>query len=698
MAWNKPKLCVNNVFYRKKNFTLEKNNNNILSVLLIDSEYTADLTKIINIVKVYIKYQIYRKYRHSLTKKQQQHVHSKLKVTFISLFLLNSQHLYFTTDNTLAPNPQKKHQYLKVGLLLISVIIYIAKKIKDMKANAKTFSDTNASSDSLPIHNDEYERKWKGKNKQGKIAAFFAKFVPNSTNSREAKKHKKRVIFYSLLISLFFTLFGLVFYLSSKNNYTSSDLFNTIDHLIKPLKETNGLTSNFKDNKKGKIGGLQNIDETQFDIEQLIEESKDKSWLYALGLDDKEYYDHDFRNLDIDSVNKFDKGARHFLITNEAEIYSSEDNKKALELELEMLLASSVESYDLYDFKGDPDGVNNRDHVLFLVPLRNAEAVLPLMFRHLMNLTYPHELIDLGFLVSDCSPEDKTLETLVDFSLSMQNGTLINILEKLPIYTEADTLHLSYMHKNYLNNVDQAFSPPYHMGYTKPFRSIQIFDKNFGQVIGQGFSDRHAVKVQGVRRKLMGRARNWLVSNTLKPYHSWVYWRDVDVELCPGSVIQDLMKHNYDVIVPNVWRPLPSFLGSEQPYDLNSWIESPPALELAKTLDEDDVIVEGYAEYPTWRVHLANLRNADGNPDDLIDLDGVGGVSILAKAKVFRSGINFPAHTFENHAETEAFGKMARKSGFKVGGLPHYVLWHIYEPSEDDLREMANREREKRRD
>ncbi|CAI8507875.1 unnamed protein product [Hanseniaspora opuntiae] len=288
-----------------------------------------------------------------------------------------------------------------------------------MKANAKTFSDTNASSDSLPIHNDEYERKWKGKNKQGKIAAFFAKFVPNSTNSREAKKHKKRVIFYSLLISF-------------------------VLHLVwpGPLKETNGLTSNFKDNKKGKIGGLQNIDETQFDIEQLIEESKDKSGLYALGLDDKEYYDHDFRNLDIDSVNKFDKGARHFLITNEAEIYSSEDNKKALELELEMLLASSVESYDLYDFKGDPDGVNNRDHVLFLVPLRNAEAVLPLMFRHLMNLTYPHELIDLGFLVSDCSPEDKTLETLVDFSLSMQNGTLINILEKLPIYTEADTLAL----------------------------------------------------------------------------------------------------------------------------------------------------------------------------------------------------------------------------------------------------------------
>ena len=51
-------------------------------------------------------------------------------------------------------------------------------------------------------------------------------------------------------------------------------------------------------------------------------------------------------------------------------------------------------------------------------------------------------------------------------------------------------------------------------------------------------------------------------------------------------------------------------LGNEQPYDLNSWVESDAGLELAKTLNEDDVIVEGYAEYPTWRAHLAYIRDA----------------------------------------------------------------------------------------
>lgn len=110
-----------------------------------------------------------------------------------------------------------------------------------------------------------------------------------------------------------------------------------------------------------------------------------------------------------------------------------------------------------------------------------------------------------------------------------------------------------------------------------------------------------------------------------------------------------------------MWRPLPDWLGGEQPYDLNSWQESETALALADTLDEDAVIVEGYAEYATWRPHLAYLRDPYGDPDMEMDIDGVGGVSILAKAKVFRSGVHFPAFSFEKHAETEGFGKVRYK-------------------------------------
>jgi mannan polymerase II complex ANP1 subunit len=76
-------------------------------------------------------------------------------------------------------------------------------------------------------------------------------------------------------------------------------------------------------------------------------------------------------------------------------------------------------------------------------------------------------------------------------------------------------------------------------------------------------------------------------------------------------------------------------------------------LQLARDLDEDAVIVEGYSEYATWRPHLAYLRDPYGDPLEEMDLDGVGGVSILTKARVFRSGTLFPAFSYERHAETE---------------------------------------------
>ncbi|CUS21422.1 LAQU0S03e02234g1_1 [Lachancea quebecensis] len=423
----------------------------------------------------------------------------------------------------------------------------------------------------------------------------------------------------------------------------------------------------------------------------------------GLLLEESEYYNFDLHDADSEALRKFDDGAEHYLISQGGQEALTPSDKERYEEEVKFLLDSTVEHYDLRAFEGSAEGEQNREHVLLLVPLRNAEQVLPLMFKNLMNLTYPHELIDLAFLVSDCSDDDKTLEALLEYCKELQSGTLSDVFaahnsdEELLKEKGTHDLFLKYMRPSYLKMVKDAYNPPFHKGYDKPFRSVQIFQKDFGQIIGQGFSDRHAVKVQGIRRKLMGRARNWLTANALKPYHSWVYWRDADVELCPGSVIQDLMSTGYDVAVPNVWRPLPEFLEGEQPYDLNSWIESDPALQLANTLDEDDVIVEGYAEYPTWRVHLAYLRDPDSNPKDIIELDGVGGVSILAKAKLFRNGVHFPAFTFENHAETEAFGKMAKKMGYRVAGLPHYTLWHIYEPSDDDLIQIAEREREKKR-
>jgi mannan polymerase II complex ANP1 subunit len=52
-------------------------------------------------------------------------------------------------------------------------------------------------------------------------------------------------------------------------------------------------------------------------------------------------------------------------------------------------------------------------------------------------------------------------------------------------------------------------------------------------------------------------------------------------------------------------------------------------------------------------------------------------------------------HLLSFTSHVQAFGKWSRKMGFEVVGLPHYVVWHVYEPSADDLQRIAEMEREK---
>ena len=79
-------------------------------------------------------------------------------------------------------------------------------------------------------------------------------------------------------------------------------------------------------------------------------------------------------------------------------------------------------------------------------------------------------------------------------------------------------------------------------------------------------------------------------------------------------------------------------LSDVSPVDYNSWIESDKGLRLAASLDKDTVLAEGYKEYDTGRTYLARMGDWRLNKDEEVALDGVGGVNILVKADVHRSG------------------------------------------------------------
>ncbi len=72
--------------------------------------------------------------------------------------------------------------------------------------------------------------------------------------------------------------------------------------------------------------------------------------------------------------------------------------------------SSSISHVDLNPIESTPQAVANGERVLILTPLKDAAPYLSKYFELIAELTYPHHLIDLAFLVGDGS--DDTLAVL----------------------------------------------------------------------------------------------------------------------------------------------------------------------------------------------------------------------------------------------------------------------------------------------
>ncbi|EFQ98757.1 mannan polymerase II complex ANP1 subunit [Nannizzia gypsea CBS 118893] len=295
---------------------------------------------------------------------------------------------------------------------------------------------------------------------------------------------------------------------------------------------------------------------------------------------------------------------------------------------------TSIQNVNLNLIKATPKAAAMEERILILTPLRNAARHLDKYFDLLSMLTYPHHLIDIAFLVSDSNDE-----TLADLAANL------NRVQSMP------------------DNI--------------PFRSAMVVEKDFGATLDMNVNAKHGFEAQAPRRKTMAKARNFLLATALKPEHSWVYWRDVDIADSPPKIIEDFVAHNKDILVPNVWfHRYVDGHDIEGRFDYNSWVESDKGRKLAQSLDKDTIIVEGYKQFDTGRRYMAREGDWRRNKDEELELDGIGGVNIVVKADVHRAGINFPSYAFENQAETEGFAKMAKRAGYQVVGLPNYVVWH----------------------
>ena len=295
--------------------------------------------------------------------------------------------------------------------------------------------------------------------------------------------------------------------------------------------------------------------------------------------------------------------------------------------------------YTLNNITITTNPIENQEHVLILTPMARFYQEY---WDNLLNLNYPHELITLGF-----------------------------ILPKTKEGNAATTALQQQIHKT------QKQGP-----VKDRFKSIIILRQDFDPAVAsQDESERHKMSNQKARREVMAKARNSLLFTTLGPSTSWVLWLDSDIIESPPSLIQDLASFDKPLIVPNCYQRYyntETKQMAERAYDFNSWQDSDIAQKLANTMQPDDILLEGYAEMPTYRTLMAYMVTDSGDKNMVVPLDGVGGTALLVKADVHRDGAMFPPFSFYHLIETEGFAKMAKRLGWQPYGLPNYkVCYYI---------------------
>ncbi|KAH7068153.1 Anp1-domain-containing protein [Paraphoma chrysanthemicola] len=283
--------------------------------------------------------------------------------------------------------------------------------------------------------------------------------------------------------------------------------------------------------------------------------------------------------------------------------------------------------------------IENEETVLILTPLARFYQEY---WDNLAKLSYPHNLISLGFIIPKTKEGNAAYAALQAQVTKTQSGPK-----------------------------------------AKRFAAVTILRQDTESPLqSQVEAERHKMENQKARRAAMAKARNSLLFTTMGPTTSWVLWMDGDIVETQPTLIQDLAAFDVPIIAPNCFQRYydeNKKANSIREYDYNNWIDSPTAKELGAKMGKDDILLEGYAEMPTYRSLMAKMYDPSADPLTKIKLDGVGGATLLVKAEVHRDGAMFPPFAFYHLIETEGFAKMANRLNWESFGLPNYLVYHYNE-------------------
>jgi glycosyltransferase involved in cell wall biosynthesis len=250
--------------------------------------------------------------------------------------------------------------------------------------------------------------------------------------------------------------------------------------------------------------------------------------------------------------------------------------------------------------------------VLILTPVKNAIAYLPKYLDNLLNLSYPHDKLSLGFLESDS----------VDGSFQW--------LEQ----------HIPH--------------------FKKEFRFVYLFKQDFNF---QTNLPRWDTSIQFQRRSILAKSRNRLLQQALTD-EDWVLWLDVDVIDYPKDVIQQLLQAGKNITVPHC------VVGEEKrSFDLNTFRFKPEENQR----DWTPYLIDGIIQPPRGegRLYLEDMRD-----ESITKVDSVGGTMLMIKADLHRDGLLFPSFSYKQYIETEGLAMMAKDMGYSCWALPNLEIVH----------------------
>ncbi|KAI3403092.2 hypothetical protein KGF56_004152 [Candida oxycetoniae] len=255
-----------------------------------------------------------------------------------------------------------------------------------------------------------------------------------------------------------------------------------------------------------------------------------------------------------------------------------------------------------------------------------------------------------------------------DFSLGLLNN-FPNEVEKIKHYITKNEEKMS----KYFNKITVSSAP------------------HLEDAGGISRESRHDDSKQRLRRRLIARSRNFLMSESLEN-EQYILFMDSDiVSFDKQEMFIDVMvKSEKDIIVPRIRKRF-----GLTDYDRNSWRgkRTKPTQEQLDIMDSNQWDKFDYVpkDVPGEIFHFFHLDNTENEELKKLDhfepLDSVGGAVLFFKSIIYRQGVIFPTSyivgtTWDrlegyDGIETEGICYLAKPLGYECWGMPNLSAYHI---------------------